>query len=231
MSYKRKQRGEIKEQVVLPIAESVFEMPNTYPLFIRGLEETGFSPRNLKYMRKFAEAWIDFEIVQRTVAQIPWRSNITLLDKINEPEIRIWYAQQTIQNGYSKEKLEFEKASRLHIRKGNTINNFTETLPLVESGFANQLFKDPYIFNFLGKTKTFKEKELEQTQIDHIQKFLLELGQGFAFVGRQVHLELGKSDFYIDLLFYHIKLKCYVVIELKTWKLEPAHISQLNMYV
>ncbi|MGY6522222.1 MAG: PDDEXK nuclease domain-containing protein [Mongoliitalea sp.] len=194
-------------------------------------EETGFSPRNLKYMRKFAEAWADLAIVQRTVAQIPWRSNITLLDKIKEPELRLWYAQKTIENGFGKDMLVFQIESKLHVREGNTVNNFSEMLPPLNSDFATQSFKDPYIFNFLGNASHIKERELEQKLIDHIQKFLLELGQGFAFVGRQVHLELGDSDFYLDLLFYHIKLKCYVVIELKTGKLEPGHISQLNMYM
>jgi len=194
-------------------------------------EETGFSPRNLKYMRKFAESWADFEIVQRTVAQIPWRSNIILLDKIKETELRLWYAQKTIENGFGKDMLVFQIESQLHVREGNSVNNFPETMPPMDSDLANQSFKDPYIFNFLGNASHIMERELEQKLIDHIQKFLLELGQGFAFVGRQVHLELGDSDFYLDLLFYHIKLKCYVVIERKTGKLEPGHISQLNMYM
>lgn len=194
-------------------------------------EETGFSPRNLKYMRKFAESWTNIEIVQRTVAQIPWRSNITLMDKLKDPELRLWYAQKTIENGFGKDMLVFQIESKLHEREGNSVNNFLETMPPLDSDLATQSFKDPYVFNFLGNASHIKERELEQKLIDHIQKFLLELGQGFAFVGRQVHLELGDSDFYLDLLFYHIKLKCYVVIELKTGKLEPGHISQLNMYM
>lgn len=201
------------------------DLKNAFP------EETGFSPRNLKYMRKFAESWTDIEIVQRIVAQIPWRSNITLLDKIKEPELRLWYAKKTIENGFGKDMLAFQIESKLHLRQGNAVTNFTETLPPLDSDLATQSFKDPYIFNFLGNASNIKERELEQRLTDHIQKFLLELGQGFAFVGRQVHLELGDSDFYLDLLFYHIKLKCYVVIELKTGKLEPGHISQLNMYM
>lgn len=201
------------------------DLKETFP------DETGFSPRNLKYMRKFAAAWVDVEIVQRTVAQIPWRSNITLLDKLKEPELRLWYAQKTIEHGFGKDMLVFQIESQLHTRQGNAVTNFTETLPPLHSDLAVQSFKDPYIFNFLGNTQKIKEKELEQKLIAHVQKFLLELGQGFAFVGRQVHLELGDSDFYLDLLFYHIKLKCYVVVELKTGKLEPGHISQLNMYL
>jgi predicted nuclease of restriction endonuclease-like (RecB) superfamily len=194
-------------------------------------EETGFSPRNLKYMRKFAESWEDAEIVQRTVALIPWRSNLTLLDKIKEPELRLWYAQKTIENGFVKDMLVFQIECNLHVREGNSVNNFPETMPPINSDLAKQSFKDPYIFNFLGNASHIKERELEQKLMDHIQKFLLELGQGFAFVGRQVHLELGDNDYYLDLLFYHIKLKCYVVIELKTGKLEPGHISKLNMYM
>jgi predicted nuclease of restriction endonuclease-like (RecB) superfamily len=194
-------------------------------------EETGFSPRNLKYMRKFAEAWTDIEIVQRCVAQIPWRSNITLLDKVKDPALRLWYAQETIENGFGKDMLAFQIESQLHIRQGNAITNFSETLPPINSDLATQSLKDPYVFNFLGNIHDIKERELEQKLMDHVQKFLLELGQGFAFVGRQVHLELGDSDFYLDLLFYHIKLKCYIVVELKTGKLEPGHVSQLNMYM
>lgn len=201
------------------------DLKETFP------EETGFSPRNLKYMRKFAEAWPDFEIVQRTVAQIPWRSNITLLDKLKDSNLRLWYAQKTIENGFGKDMLVFQIESQLHKRIGSSINNFSTALPPIHSDFANQSFKDPYIFNFLGNTDVFKERELEQKLINHVQKFLLELGQGFAFVGRQVHLELGESDFYLDLLFYHVKLKCYVVVELKTGKFEPGHISKLNMYM
>lgn len=194
-------------------------------------EETGFSPRNLKYMRKFAEAWPNIEIVQRTVAQIPWRSNITLLDKLKDLPLRLWYAQKTIENGFGKDMLAFQIESKLHIRLGNAVTNFDEALPPLNSDLATQSFKDPYIFNFLGNTQDLKERELEQKLTDHVQMFLLELGQGFAFVGRQVHLELGDSDFYLDLLFYHIKLKCYVVVELKKGTLEPGHISQLNMYL
>ncbi len=182
-------------------------------------------------MRKFAASWTDIEIVQRTVAQIPWRSNITLLDKLNDPDLRLWYAQKTIEHGFGKDMLVFQISSQLHLRQGNAINNFEITLPPVDSDLATQSFKDPYIFNFLGNTNNLKERELEQKLIDHVQKFLLELGHGFAFVGKQVHLELGGDDFYLDLLFYHIKLKCYVVIELKSGKFEPGHVSQLNMYM
>jgi len=194
-------------------------------------EMKGFSPRNLKYMRKFAEAWPDRQIVQRTVAQIPWRSNLTLLEKLKEPEIRLWYADQTIQNGWSKNILSFQIQSQLHLRIGQTANNFESTLPPAESDLANQIFKDPYLFDFLGTAEVRKEAELENKLIEHLEKFLLELGQGFAFVGRQVHMEVGGDDFYIDLLFYHLKLRAYVVVELKAGKFCPGHVSQLTMYM
>jgi len=194
-------------------------------------EMNGFSARNLKYMRKFAEAWPDREIVQRTVAQIPWRSNLTLLEKLKEPELRLWYAQQTIENGWSKDILAIQIDTNLHNRLGKTANNFELTLPPAESDMTNQIFKDPYLFDFLGTAEVRKEAELENKLIEHLEKFLLELGQGFAFVGRQVHIEVGGDDFYIDLLFYHLKLRCYVVVELKSGKFQPGHVSQLTMYM
>jgi len=191
----------------------------------------GFSPRNLKYMRKFAEAWPSLEIVQRTVALLPWRSNITLLDKLKDPELRMWYAQQTIAQGFGKDMLVFQIESELHKRMGASVQNFEVSLPPLESDIAQQSFKDPYIFDFIGATAPRLEHELEQKLMDHIQKFLLELGQGFAFVGRQVHLELGGEDYFLDLLFYHLKLRCYVVIELKAGKFDAGYISKLNMYL
>ena len=192
---------------------------------------SGFSPRNLKYMRKFAECWTDRKIVQRTVAQIPWRSNLALLDKLNDPDARLWYAQKTIEHGWSRNVLAIQIETHLHERQGQVISNFEEALPPVESDMASQIFKDPYIFDFLGTDDPRREAELEQKLIDHIEAFLLELGQGFAFVGRQVHLEVGNDDFYVDLLFYHLKLRCYVVIELKAGKFQAGHVSQLNMYM
>ncbi len=191
----------------------------------------GFSARNLKYMRKFAESWPDRLIVQRTVAQIPWRSNLTLLEKLKEPDLRLWYAEQTIEHGWSKDILAIQITSALHKRIGQTANNFEATLPPVESDMANQIFKDPYLFDFLGTAEVRLEAELERKLVDHLEKFLLELGQGFAFVGRQVHMEVGGDDFYIDMLFYHLKLRCYVVVELKAGKFCPGHVSQLTMYM
>lgn len=191
----------------------------------------GFSPRNLKYMRQFCEAWPDRAIVQRTVALLPWRSNLTLLDKLSTPELRLWYAEKAIEYGMGKDMLVIQIESRLHERQGKAQNNFLAALPPDESDMTAQIFKDPYLFDFLGTADPRREAELEQKLVDHIQQFLLELGQGFAFVGRQVHLEIGERDFYLDLLFYHLHLRCYVVIELKSGSFEPGHISQLNVYL
>ena len=190
----------------------------------------GFSPRNLKYMKKFAECWADVEFVQRSVAQIPWRSNITLMEKLKDPELRVWYAQKTLEHGWGKAMLRFQIDSQLHLREGNIANNFKNTLPPPQSDLTEQSFKDPYIFDFLGQDAPKREAELEKKLLDHIQKFLLELGQGFAFVGSQVHLELGGQDFYLDLLFYHLKLRCYVVVELKAGAFKPEYVSKLNVY-
>lgn len=191
---------------------------------------TGFSPRNIKYMRKFADCWRDYEVVQRVVAQIPWRTNISLLDKLSNEESRLWYAYQTIENGWSKSVLDFQIETKLKDRTGKAINNFSVTLPPTNSDMVTQSFKDPYLFDFLGTDMPRRELDIEKKLIEHIQKFLLELGQGFAFVGRQVHMEVGDQDFYIDLLFYHLKLRCYVVIELKACDFEPGFVSQLTMY-
>ena len=193
-------------------------------------EMSGFSPRNIKYMRKFAESGPDFEIVQRVVAQIPWRTNISLMDKLKDEESRIWYAYKVIENGWSKTILDMQIETRLMERSGRSVNNFPAALPPADSDMVNQVFKDPYLFDFLGTDMPRREIEIERQLTEHIQSFLLELGQGFAFVGRQVHLEVGGDDFYLDLLFYHLKLRCFVVVELKACDFEPGFISQLNMY-
>lgn len=152
------------------------------------------------------------------------------MDKLKTQEERIWYANKTLENGWSKTILELQIQSGLIERTGKTVNNFPAALPPLDSDMANQIFKDPYLFDFLGTDMPRREVEIEQKLTEHIQSFLLELGQGFAFVGRQVHLEVGGQDFYLDLLFYHLKLRCYVVIELKARDFEPGFISQLNMY-
>lgn len=192
---------------------------------------SGFSPRNLKYMRAFAAAWPDSAIVQRTVAQLPWRSNLALLDMLSDSETRLWYAQKTIENGWSRDILALQIDGALHKRQGKALNNFKKTLPPSDSDMAAQIFKDPYLFDFIGTADPRREREVEQSLVEHIQQFLLELGAGFAFIGRQVHLEVGDNDYYVDLLFYHVKLHCHVVIELKAVPFDPAFVGQLNLYL
>ena len=194
-------------------------------------EMSGFSPRNLKYMRAFAVAWPDRAIVQGTLAQITWYHNLTLLEKLDDPTIRLWYVRYIIEYGWSRNILALQIASRRHERQGKALTNFQATLPPAESDMAAQAFKDPYLFDFLGTADPRREAEVEQALIDHIQKFLLELGAGFAFVGRQVHLEVGSQDFKIDLLFYHLVLRCFVVIELKAVRFDPGFVGQINLYL
>lgn len=191
----------------------------------------GLSPRNLKYMRAFAEAWPERAIVQRTVAQLPWRQNLALLERLGSQDDRLWYARQAIAQGWSQPILSLHIQNRLHERQGKAVNNFPATLPPADSDVAGQIFKDPYLFDFLGTADPRREREVEQALTDHVQRFLLELGAGFAFVGRQVHLEIEDQDFYVDLLFYHVKLHCYVVVELKSVPFDPAFIGQLNLYL
>lgn len=191
----------------------------------------GFSPRNLKYMRAFAAAWPEREIVQEPLAQITWYHNIALLEKLAKNDDRLWYARQALKNGWSHNILVLQIDNRAHERQGKAITNFPATLPPADSDMAGQIFKDPYLFDFLGTADPRREREVEQALVDHIQRFLLELGTGFAFVGRQVLLEVGDQDFYIDLLFYHLKLRSYVVIELKAVPFEPAFVGQLNLYL
>jgi len=194
-------------------------------------ETSGFSPRNLKYMRKFADAWPDRKIVQCTVAQIPWRSNLTLLERCKGSEARLWYARKTVENGWSRDILALQIDASLHDRQGKAVNNFQDALPPSDSDMAAQVFKDPYLFDFLGTADPRKEREVEQALVDHIQKFLMEMGAGFAFVGRQVLLEVGDNDFYADLLFYHLHLRCFIVVELKAVPFDPAFVGQLNLYL
>lgn len=191
----------------------------------------GFSPRNLKYMRAFAAAWPDGAIVQQRAAQIPWFHNCVLLDRISDPTERDWYVRQVIEHGWSRNILALQIDGRAHARHGKALTNFKATLPPADSDLAAQVFKDPYLFDFLGTADPRREREVERALVDHIQRFLLELGSGFAFVGRQVHLEFASHDYYLDLLFYHLKLRCYVVIELKAVPFDPGFVGQLNMYL
>lgn len=194
-------------------------------------EMKGFSPRNLKYMRAFAEAHSDGEFVQAVLAQITWYHNITLLDKVKDPGERMWYIRQTIDNGWSRNILVMQIESDLYGRQGKAVNNFAQTLPPMQSDLAQQLLKDPYCFDFLTVSEKAQERELEQKLLDRLKDFLLELGKGFALVGSQYHLEVGGEDFYMDLLFYHLRLRCYVIIELKMGKFVPEYAGKMNFYL
>jgi len=194
-------------------------------------EMKGFSPRNLKYMRAFAEAYLEESFVQQVVAQIPWGHNVRILDLIKDPTERLWYAQQTIQYGWSRNILVHQIESGLYRRQGKATTNFDRTLPQPQSELAQQLLKDPYNFDFLSLGKDALERDLERALIDHIRDFLLELGVGFAFVGSQYHLEVGGQDFYVDLLFYHLRLRCYVVVDLKMSDFQPEFLGKMNFYL
>lgn len=194
-------------------------------------EMKGFSPRNLKYMRAFAEAWPDEAIVQAGLAQLTWYHNIALLEKVTSPEQRAWYIGQTLEHGWSRNVLVLQIGSRLFERQGKAPTNFERTLPAPQSDLAQQVLKDPYSFDFLTLGPVAHERDLERSLLDHLRRFLLEMGAGFAFVGSQYHLQVGDSDFFLDLLFYHVKLHCYVVIDLKMGKFTPADAGQLNFYL
>jgi predicted nuclease of restriction endonuclease-like (RecB) superfamily len=194
-------------------------------------EMKGFSPRNLKYMRAFAEAWPDGQFVQEVLAQLPWYHQLALLDKLPSAETRRWYAAQAIEHNWSRNILVMQIETRLKERSGKADTNFVLTLPKAQSDLARESIKDPYRFDFLGLTDKAQEREIENALVKHVTEFLLELGAGFAFVGRQVLLDVGGEEFFIDLLFYHLKLRCYVVIELKGGKFKPEHLGQLGFYL
>ncbi len=196
-------------------------------------EMKGFSERNLDYMRHFAKLWPDVQISQQVVAKLPWGHNIVLLQKISNDFDRLWYAEKAVVNGWSRNVLILQIESNLkgRISSDQKTNNFEMTLPKLQSDLANNTLKDPYIFDFLSIGDQAQEREIEKALVDHIQKFLIELGAGFAFVGRQVHLDVGGKDFYLDLLFYHTKLHCFIVIELKTGELKPEYVGKLNFYL
>lgn len=191
----------------------------------------GFSPRNLKYMRAFAEAWPDEQFVQELLAQITWYHNIAILEKISTPAEREWYIRKTIEHGWSRNILALQIETRLFHRQGKAVTNFTRTLPPPQSELAEQLLKDPYNFDFLTLHDEAVERDLERELVKHIRAFLLELGVGFAFVGNQYRIEVGGEDFYIDLLFYHLHLRAFVVIDLKMKSFKPADAGQMNFYL
>lgn len=191
----------------------------------------GFSARNLKYMRAFAGAYRDREIVQQAVAQIPWGHNRVLLDKVKDHTQRLWYIQQTLEHGWSRAVLTHQIDSDLFGRQGQALTNFEQTLPAPQSDLAGQLLKNPYSFDFLGLGPEIAERELERKLLDHLKDFLIELGKGFAFVGSQYPLDVGDQDYYLDLLFYHLHLRCFVVIDLKVEAFKPEFAGKMNFYL
>jgi predicted nuclease of restriction endonuclease-like (RecB) superfamily len=193
----------------------------------------GFSYRNVKYMKQFYKEYQDVIIGQAPLAQLPWYHNIALLEKLDNNNERLWYAKQTIDNGWSRNILVLQIESGLYQRQTSKtkITNFKQTLPAPQSDLAEQIIKDPYKLDFLTIYENAHERDIENNLVEHITKFLLELGTGFAFVGHQYHLEIGDEDYYIDLLFYHLKLRCYVVLELKAVKFKPEHAGKLNFYL
>jgi predicted nuclease of restriction endonuclease-like (RecB) superfamily len=192
---------------------------------------TGFSARNMRYMKALAEAYPDEAMLQRSVAILPWRHNIVLLEKLKDQEQRLWYAAQASGNGWSRDILAMQIDSDLFRRQGGAVTNFDRTLPSPQSDLAQQLLKDPYNFSFLSLEKDAQERDLERALITHIRDFLLELGVGFSFVGSQYPIEIDGRDFRLDLLFYHLKLRCFVVIDLKMGDFQAEFSGKMNFYV
>jgi predicted nuclease of restriction endonuclease-like (RecB) superfamily len=202
-----------------------FDLRRSFP------EMKGFSSRNINYMRAFAEAYPDEAIVQQAAAQLPWFHLCVIFDKIKISIERDWYIQATIQNGWSRDVLVHQIEAKAIHRHGKVLSNFEQTLPKPQSDLARQILKDPYNFDFLTLGADAVERDLEGGLLDHLRSFLVELGIGFAFVGRQYHLEVGNRDFYIDLLFYHLRLRCYVAIELKMTAFKPEYAGKMNFYL
>lgn len=204
----------------------------------------GFSARNIWFARSFYLAYtqqvkkvkqavseLDGVNLPQLAAEIPWGHNIILLQKINDPNERIWYASKTIEHGWSRNVLVHQIESNLYHRQGKAITSFARNLPTPQSDLAQQTLKDPYVFDFLTLDKDAREREFEKGLLQHIREFLLELGVGFAFVGSQYHIEVDQTDFYLDLLFYHLKLRCYIVIDLKMREFQPEYAGKMNFYL
>lgn len=201
--------------------ELKFEFPNM----------NGFSVRNLKYMKKFYLEYKDDELVQQIVAQVPWGHNIVLMTKLKDNNLRKIYAEATIQNGWGRNMLLVQIENNYHLRVGNGFNNFELSLPPVDSDLVSNVIKDPYIFDFITLRDGYKEKELEIAMIEKIKDVLLELGKGFSFVGNQYKISTENTDYYLDLLFYHLDLRCYIVVELKVTEFKPEYVGKLGFYI
>jgi predicted nuclease of restriction endonuclease-like (RecB) superfamily len=194
-------------------------------------EMTGLSARNLKYMRAFAEAYPDSDFVQQVVALLPWGHNIRLLEATKANNEREWYARQSIEHGWSRNVLVHQIESQLFERQGKALTNFYRTLPAQQSELAQELIKDPYNFDFLAAGPEMLERDLERGLLEDLRSLILELGKGFAFVGSQYKLEVGGQDYYLDLLFYHLRLRCFVVIDLKIEEFKPEFAGKMNFYL
>jgi predicted nuclease of restriction endonuclease-like (RecB) superfamily len=191
----------------------------------------GFSRRNLHYMRAFATAYPDRASMEQAAINIPWGHTMRLLDAVRDPDVREWYARQAIAHGWSRAILTHQVESNLYGRQGRAPTNFERTLPPAQSDLAREVLKDPYNFDFLTLGENAQERDLERGLLGHIQSFLLELGVGFAFVGSQYRLEVRGRDYHIDLLFYHVRLHCYVVVDLKMVEFDPAFAGTMNFYL
>jgi predicted nuclease of restriction endonuclease-like (RecB) superfamily len=194
---------------------------------------TGYSVRNLNYMKKFAEVIIDEQILQAVAAKLSWTHNTALLVKVKEQNIYKWYAEKTIENGWSVSVLEDRIALKTYERQAGAekASNYKRLLPAPQSELAAETLKNPFVFDFIEKRNGIIEREIENELVANVAKMLLELGTGFAFVGNQYHLEVSNKDYYIDLLFYHTKLRCYIVIELKNTEFKPEYVGKLNFYL
>jgi predicted nuclease of restriction endonuclease-like (RecB) superfamily len=201
------------------------DLQNEFP----GIE--GFSPRSLKYMRALAEAWPEATIVQQLIAQLPWGHNVRVLDRIKDRPTREWYLRAALEHGWSQNVLVHMISGQLHEREGKALTNFKRNLPPTDSDMAQQILRDRYNFDFLALADPFAERELERGLLIHLRDLLLELGRGFAFVGSQVPLVVDDRSFYVDLLFYHVRLHCYFVIELKTGEFQPEYAGKLSFYI
>ncbi len=193
--------------------------------------DMGMSSRNLKYMRAFAKTWPDPEIEQGRLARLSWWHQIALLEKLDDAEMRLWYADRAAEHGWTRDVLVHQIEGALHLREGRGLTNFDRTLPSPRSELAQQISRNPYLFGFLGLDEQAGEREIERGLMADVERFLLEMGEGFAVVGRQRHLEVGGQDFFIDLLLYQLVLRCYVVVELKVGEFKPEHSGKMNFYL
>ena len=191
----------------------------------------GFSPRSLKYMRTFAEAWPEEEKVQQVAALLPWGHHMVLLDRLKDDALREWYVRAAVEYGWSRNVMVLQIKSELHKREGKALTNFRQTLPATDSDLAEQVLKDPYNFDFLTVSERVHEREIERGLLHHLRDLLLELGRGFSFIGSQVPLEVDERTYYLDLLFYHVRLHRYFVFELKVGEFEPEHAGKLSFYL